>query len=146
MNRRLLFAAALLALAFVISTGGRDGADGGRRLLPPRTGKVAVLIVEETAERSLLPASQLEILGSIELRKFLAERCDVGADGEPQFRILDKDADVSFMAPVWKERFERSKSMPLPNIAISTGRSGAEGDLPLTVDEVKAIVSRYAGQ
>lgn len=111
----------------------------------PSTGPVAVLIMEETAERPLLPESQLQILNSTELREWLETRCDKDDDGM-QFRVVDKDADTQFMSKLWQERVAEAKSKPMPYLAVSNGKGGAEGDLPLSVDEVKAVVERYSGK
>jgi hypothetical protein len=137
MNRKTFVVfVAMIIVALLLPSGGGDATVGGL---------VSVLIVEETSERPLLPASQLAILNSAELREWAKTHCDKGPDGAPEFRVLDKDADASRMSAKWRERFERSRTMPTPNIAVSDGRRGAEGDLPLTLNEVKAVLRRYAG-
>ena len=110
------------------------------------TGPVAVLILEETADRSLLPESQLEILSSTELRAWAVAHCDKDADGQPQFRVIDKDADTTHMDHLWQDRIVLAKSKPLPYLAVSTGRSGAAGDLPLTVNETLKVLKKWGGE
>lgn len=118
---------------------------GGVSVFSPSVGPVAVLIMEETAERSFLPESQLQILNSTELREWAESGCDKDEDGI-QFRVVDKDIDTQFMSALWRERIEAAKSKPMPYMAVSNGKSGAEGDLPLSVDEVKSVLKRYSGK
>jgi hypothetical protein len=138
-NQLLILTIACFVLAALIPSGG-----GGLPFVPS-TGEVSIAIVEETAERSLLPESQLSILNSTVLRDWAQTHCDKGAGGSPEFRVLDVDADVSNMPEKWREIVARAKGQSLPYLAVSTGRSGAEGDLPLTEAETMAVLRRYAG-
>lgn len=136
----LLISVVCLSLAFLIPS------DGGLNPFEPTTGEVSVLIVEETAERPLLPESQLQILNSTMLREWAKTHCDKNADGHPEFRVIDRDADTSNMTQKWRDRIAEAKSKPLPYVAISTGRSGAAGDLPLTEAELMPFLEKYAGK
>lgn len=141
-NRTLLvITLACFAVAFLLSSDG-----GGVNPFVPATGEVSVAIVEETAERSMLPESQLSILNSTKLREWAKAKCDKGASGQPEFRVLDVDADTSNMPEKWREIVGRAKGKPLPYLAVSTGRDGAEGDLPLTEGETMDVLRRYAGE
>lgn len=116
------------------------------QVLPPATGEVSVLIVEESSDRPRLPASQLTVLNSTRIREWAKAHCDKDEGGHPEFRVLDKDDEVSHLPQKWRDRFEQSRKLPTPNIAVSTGKSGAEGDLPLTEDETLKVLKRYGGE
>lgn len=112
----------------------------------PAVAEVSVLIVEESADRPRLPAGQLTVLNSTEMRDWCKSHCDKDEGGHPEFRVLDKDDDVSHLPQKWRDRFEESKKLPTPNIAVSTGKSGAEGDLPLTLEETMRVLKKYGGE
>ena len=106
-----------------------------------------VLIVEETEERVNLPKSQLEILLSLAdggVRKFLEMKCVKDSKGNPEFRILDKDNDLSRDAKVWQDAWKIPHT-PLPYLIATNGVTGFAGPLPKTPDETIAILQRIAG-
>ena len=106
-----------------------------------------VLIVEETEDRINLPKGQLEILLSLAdggVRKFLETKCVKDAKGNPEFRILDKDNDLSRDSKVWQDAWKIPHT-PLPYLIATNGVTGFAGPLPKTPDETIAILQRIAG-
>ena len=113
---------------------------------PIPTAGFRFLIVEETAERSKLPADQREIIGSTVLRLALNAACAKGPDGKsPEWRIIDKDAPMAAESKVWQDAMARPRKS-LPWLIVSNGTTGFEGPLPATVNEVLAIVEKYKGK
>jgi hypothetical protein len=102
-----------------------------------------VLIVFETDDATKLPAGQRNVLYSAPMRTFLDSQCPVGPDGVThEWRIYDKDV-VGAEEP-WKSALARPRSS-LPWVVISNGTSGYEGPLPSSTEEMKTLVSKYAG-
>lgn len=105
-----------------------------------------VLILEETADRGKIPRSQLEILASTTLTKWLNEHCV--KDG---WRKLDDDTtaeELKFMAPVWQQAFEQTKTQSkgaTPWIAVTNGKSGESVPLPQTEAELITLLAKYSG-
>lgn len=105
-----------------------------------------VLIVEETAERSKLPANQAIILGSTVVRSYLNAKCAKGPDGKtPEYRLLDKDVSMTAESKHWQDAMARPRTS-LPWLIISNpGVGGYEGPLPGTVDETLALLKKFGG-
>lgn len=102
-----------------------------------------VLIVEETGERSKLPANQALILGSTVIRSWLNSACAKGADGKtPEYRIFDKDVSLAAESKVWQDAMARPRTQ-VPWLIISNGKTGYEGALPATVDETLALLKKF---
>jgi len=105
-----------------------------------------VLILEETADRGKLPRSQLEILSSTTLVKWLNQHCV--KDG---WRKLDDDTtaeELKLAAPVWQKAFEQTKADAkgtTPWIAVTDGRSGESVPLPKTEAELMTLLAKYGG-
>lgn len=116
---------------------------------PPITGDgLRVLIVEETADRIRLTPDQREIILSRAeggVLDYLDKKCPKGLDGRtPEWRILDKDQDLSQESVAWKEAFSRTRST-LPWIAASNGKTGFEGPLTDTPAELLAKLKKLGG-
>lgn len=104
-----------------------------------------VLIVYETSELAKLPASQTAALTSAELRAYLNDKCVAGADGETkEWRILDKDADLSNESKVWQAAMKRDRKS-IPWIVISDGSKGYEGPLPANTADTLKLLKQYGG-
>jgi hypothetical protein len=94
-----------------------------------------VLVVEEMDDRNKLPASQVGIFSSTELRKWLVEN-------NAQWRMFDDDVDQTFLEQKWKDAMARPRAS-LPWVTISNGRTGWEGPLPKTVAETISLMEKY---
>jgi len=129
-NRRQ---AAMLAAALMVA--------GARLLLHPGgigTGKLRVLIVEETAQRGQLPPDQAAVFTAKAIRDYAGTHCVEGG-----FLTLDKDADLSKLPAAWKPLAANPKSLPWMAIEVN-GRIHA-GPLPGTVEKTLALLQRYGG-
>ncbi len=108
-----------------------------------------VLIVEETAERGKLTRDQQTILTSTEVRAYLNSHCAKGPDGKtPEFRIFDKDTDVSHESAVWQKAMADAKATPgfvVPWLIVSDGKKGSDGPLPANVADMLAELKKYGG-
>lgn len=108
-----------------------------------------VLIVEETEERINLTPTQREILLSLadgSVRKFLEEHCVKDSKGNPEYRILDKDNDLSKDSKVWQDAWKLPHT-PLPYIIASNGVTGYAAPIgpTQTPSDIIAILQRIAG-
>lgn len=102
-----------------------------------------VLVVLESAELSDLPAAQHTALYSQAVRRYLNSKCaKVGNTAE--WRIWDKDIDVSGTADYWQNAMKRKRGK-LPWIIISTGKAGYEGPLPATEADLLDLLKKYGG-
>lgn len=111
--------------------------------------KNRVLIMYESSELSKLPASQAVQISSPTLRSYLNRKCLVGVDGvTPEYRIWDKDVDLSNTTQVWRDAMASAKKDPfkLPVLAVSNGKTGWVGTLPTTEAETLVILKRYLGE
>lgn len=100
-----------------------------------------VLILYETSELSKLPISQASILSSTALRRYLDEKC-VRAGQTPEYRIYDKDTDLSKESELWRAAAKRPFTT-LPFLVVSNGKTGWEGPLPTSLEETMAIIKRH---
>jgi hypothetical protein len=110
---------------------------------PIPTAGLRVLIVEETADRPKLPAGQAAIFTSAALRDWLDANCAKTPDGKaPDWRILDKDADLALDLPHWRQAMALPRST-LPWLIVSDGSRGYSGPLPATEAETLALLDAY---
>ena len=111
--------------------------------------KNRVLLMYESSELSKLPSSQAVQISSPTLRSYLNRKCLVGLDGvTPEYRIWDKDVDLSNTTQVWKDAMASAKKDPfkLPVLAVSNGKTGWVGTLPNTEAETLAVLKKYLGE
>lgn len=92
-----------------------------------------LLVVWETGEADKLPRSQLAVcIGAVPMRAWLkAQNID--------YRIFDKDADMSAAPQVWQDAMKRTRT-GLPWVIYSNGRTGFEGPLPVSWEELQAKI------
>lgn len=110
----------------------------------PADGK-RVLILYESAEMSTYPQSQVNQFTSSTLREYLRTHCSPGpVNGTPEFRIWDKDTDLTNVPQVWRDAMALPRGT-LPQLIVSNGVEGFSGPLPATEAETLAIVKKYLG-
>lgn len=111
----------------------------------PSPGLISVLIVEETEDRAK-PENRafLGVLNSVAIREYMNTHCEKSADGRPQWRVLDKDADLTHAEQFWREAMARPRSSH-PWIAITNGAAGTAGPLPATEAETLSLLKRWGG-
>ncbi len=91
-----------------------------------------------------MTAKQRSVLTSQTVRSYLNSHCVKGPDGKtPEYRILDKDADLSREAIHWQNAIKLKTSTPW--IVISNGKSGTSEKLPDSVDATMELLKRYGG-
>jgi len=114
------------AAAVLLLTSGQVGGCGVVGAPPPfKTDKLAVLIVEESADRGKLSSGQLDAIlstGPGSVRDYVAKH---GGD----FRLLDKDTSPSLEAP-WVQAAFAVERRGVPWIVAATPRTGFS--VPLT--------------
>lgn len=105
-----------------------------------------VLIVYESAQATEMPAAQQAILYSARVRDHLNTVCVPGPDGRTkQWRIYDKDIDVSAENKVWQDAMNRERKS-VPWVVISNHpKGGYEGPLPANVNEFFDLLKKYGG-
>lgn len=112
----------------------------------PQPGPLHVLVVYESDDLDTMPPEQAAILTSQPVRQYLAEHCATGPGGQPAFRFLDDDADVTRLADDWQQVFARARGKPLPWIVIANETATFEGELPANADALLELLRRYGGQ
>ena len=101
-----------------------------------------VLIVEETEDRRNLPSEQLAALRSNKLYQWL-DNNTTDLNGEPAWRILDDDADLSNADPVWQKAMKRERE-ELPWIIISDApKGGTEQPFPENLDKTLELLQDW---
>lgn len=107
-------------------------------VVPIPTTTLHVLIVEEADERGTLPASQVSIFTSTDLRKWLTE-------SKAQWRIFDKDVPQEQLADVWKAGLKKvsDSGLQLPVVLVSNGSKGTIEKLPKSVGELTTLLEKY---
>ena len=109
---------------------------------PNADGVKRVLIVYESDDRGDYPQSQSLIFSSTDFREWLKSKVSVSSDGNLQFRIYDKDADMSTVPDEWRAAMAVERES-LPWIIVSNGKSYYAGKLPETIAETQALIERY---
>lgn len=105
-----------------------------------------VLVVYETGEVAKLPKEQAAVLYAKQVRDYLNSKCVTGADSKTrEWRIWDKDVDASGEAKHWQAALARNRK-GVPWIIISDGKTGFEGPLPASVDEMLRLLKKYGGE
>lgn len=102
-----------------------------------------VLVVYETADVSAYPASQAAIFTSAMVRNYLDAKC-AKADGVPEFRFLDQNANMQNASPVWQQAM-LVKRDSLPWVVIANGKNTFSGPLPKSVDDMLTLLRKYGG-
>ena len=114
---------------------------------PPIPGDAnRVLIVYESSQLSSLPPAQAVLMSASSVRGYLAKRCIVGPDKvTPDFRIWDKDVDLTNVPQVWKDAMAIPRTS-LPWIVVSNGKAGYSGPLPADETGLMATLKKYLGE
>lgn len=112
----------------------------------------AVLVIEESSDRSDLPAEQASIFTASEFHTYIRDRCET-LDGEPEreryfYRVWDDDLtdeQLRFAPAKLQAAYQKIKpqATTLPWIAISDGQGGWQGPLPKTLDETMALLKKW---
>jgi hypothetical protein len=111
----------------------------------PGAGK-RMLIVYESSDLSKLPPAQAVLITSGTVRDYLNRVCDKGPDGRtPEFRIWDKDTDLSNVPQTWKDAMALPRTN-LPWLIVSNGTSGYSGPLPADAASAMAKLKQYLGE
>jgi hypothetical protein len=77
------------------------------------------------------------------VRDYLDAKC-AKVGGTPEYRIYDKDIDVSRDAKTWQDAMRRTRAQ-MPWIIISNGKTGFEGPLPSDVPSTLELLKKYGG-
>jgi hypothetical protein len=111
-----------------------------------------VLIVRETKDLSSLPASQVAIFSSTEVRQYLNQKTLLEGN-QRAYRIWDQNTDISRESETWKIAMDGvingnkthniSKATSLPWILLTNGKEGYEGPLPNDVDKMMELLRKY---
>lgn len=107
-------------------------------VVPVPTTTLHVLIVEDMDSRGELPASQVSIFTSTDLRKWLTE-------SKAQWRIFDRDVPQEQLADVWKSGLKKvsESGLQLPVVLVSNGSKGTIEKLPKSVGELTTLLEKY---
>lgn len=118
-------------------------------------GKLQVLIVEETEDRSqinLRKPGQLTAMLSVAVREYMKTHGLTAADGTPDFRKLDKDQDVlspnskqpAWLKTAWKTWQDSGAKTPF--VVLSNGKRGIACPVPDSEEEFLELLKQYGGE
>lgn len=134
----VLITAVLLMLAFSMTLPGCvEGPDDGTEPIPG--GEVKVMILYESADNH--SSEQLSVIHSTKLRKWLKDK-------SIEFRVFDKDADMSEASATWKGLMANAKTsvkaqgLPLPVLIVFHDGKGKVYALPESDDAVIEIFGK----
>jgi hypothetical protein len=127
----------LVLLAIAVARTPRDFAPTPDSTSPIAVDKLAVAIIEETSERSKLPAEQFAALMSGDVRQYIQSQ-----GGE--LRLIDKD-DKADQAPTWVQEALKLPRTGLPWLVIGSPKTGFSGPLPLSLAETVAEIKKHGG-
>lgn len=114
-----------------------------------------VLIVYETSEQGKYPPGQMSAIYSKVVRDYLDSKC-VKVAGDSEYRIYDRNVDANKESKVWQDamaKFKRDNQIldlngkpkaVTPWLYVGNGKTGYDGPLPATADELLSIVKKYA--
>lgn len=100
------------------------------------------LIIEDVEARSSLPKSQLAMITGKNLRDFLKANCVKDAQGNPQFRIVDKETELT---GVWAEMKQKSTASGYPQLILQNGDDYLSRLLQTDWAELQMDLEKYAG-
>lgn len=110
--------------------------------VPPTPTGMRVLILYESSELSKLPGPQNTVLYAKSVRDYLNAKCASGPKMK-EWRIWDKDADVSKQEKHWQELVKRpAKSYPW---IVIQAKTTYEGPLPKNTEETLNLLRKYGG-
>jgi len=127
-----------------------------------------VLAVYETDDLDNMPPGQADIFANKILRAWLAANCK-DEDGQPAFRFLDKDNDVSRLSDAWQALFREALQLmeqlkiqqakqisaackngtlleqkPISVLLAISSKGKYSGDLPADAEAMLILLSKYA--
>jgi hypothetical protein len=103
-----------------------------------------MLVVYKLVDMGKLPAAQRDILYSTTIRDYMRQHGAKAADGTAESRFWDESEDVSKESQLWQDAFKRPRKS-LPWLIISDGKTGYEGPLPGSTDEMMGLLQKYGG-
>jgi len=110
-----------------------------------------VLIIRDQDSDGTLPLSQLSVIQSTDLKKYLSANCDKESDGSPAWRSWDDSytddqvTDGEWLA-AYRKALADSKGT-LPWVSIYNGaKLGFSGPLPTTEDATLALFKKHGGK
>jgi hypothetical protein len=112
---------------------------------PPIPGNgLRLLAIYDPATLGKLTPAQLDVLNSETVRGWLRSHAAVGPDGKTvESRFLPSNEDMTNESKLWQDAFKRPRAS-LPWLIISNGKTGYEGPLPATVNDMMTLMQKYA--
>lgn len=102
-----------------------------------------VLMVFDNNAKGSYTKGQLDTLDGADVRAYLQSHCEKGPDGKTaEFRILDKDTDMSKESDFWKKAMTIQRGT-LPWIIIGNGDKGFSGPIP--AGGAMDLIKQYGG-
>lgn len=119
---------------------------GPEEAAPIREPGFRVMIVYDSSAGVTLPAAQVAVFTSADVRTYANRKCALGADGvTKEFRVFASTQDVSGESKVWRDAMNLKRAS-LPWIVVSTGKTGYSGPLPKDVNATLDLLKKYGGQ
>lgn len=113
--------------------------------IPEAGFRVLILYESDPSNVAKLNQSQMVALNGQAVRSYLSSKC-IKVNNQPEWRFFDKDGVFAKNAdPIWQKAMARPRTS-VPWVIISDGKTGHEGKLPETGDEILALLKKYGGQ
>lgn len=104
-----------------------------------------VLMLYDSATLAKMPAAQQSVLYSPEVRGYLNAKCTKTEKGNPEWRVWPASVDASAEGDHWQKALKRERKS-LPWLLIGNGKTGYEGPLPGTVEDMMKLLKTYGGE
>jgi len=101
---------------------------------PIDTDTLTVVIIEETAQRQLLPFSQLNAITSQVWKNYVVSK-------KGKWRVLDEDSNIDKDYDWVKEAMSLERTS-LPWLVYADGNNGYSGPVPYSLEEFMGVIKR----
>ena len=111
---------------------------------PDKIDNLSVLIVYESALLPTYKKEHVSIIQSTDLRKWMNTNTSLDAQRFPNWRVLDKDTVFPSNSDIVYSKWLKTPPSTLPYLIIGNRDTIVfQGPLPESVDEVKALITKY---
>lgn len=114
---------------------------------PVTTKELWLMVLHDPSTDTKLPATQLDLMTSKNLRDFAKTYCVKDSDGNPEYRYVDGTSDgLSKLSGQWKTMADANPPKSLPWLIAVNGKSTLSMAVPTDwTDDFKSQMDRIAG-
>lgn len=102
-----------------------------------------VLVVYDPLKLTTLTEAQKGAIFAQDVRDYLNKTCPIGPDGtKAEWRMWPSNVDTSQESKLWQDAYKRPRTGDFW-VIVSNGKTGFEGVLPQTKDDMLALLKKY---